>query len=100
MESRIWLPASCPGGERLGFKTELINDLVSLSCKKTGNVFQGHKFSQTFKGLQWFIKPKECQSPLGLARVMDICGVCKELFQAVLKASSLQLHGLQAVSLY
>ena len=65
----------------LGFQTELINDLVSLSCKKTGNVFQGRKFSPAFKRFQCFLKPEQGGSPLGLAGVMDICAVCEELFQ-------------------
>lgn len=81
-ESRNALaPGALPGGALLGFKTELINDLVSLSCKKTGYVFQGHKFSPTFKCFQCFVKPEEAGSPPGLAGVMDICGVWRELFQ-------------------
>lgn len=61
--------AACapPRGALFGFKTEFTNDLVSLSCKKTGNAFPGRKFSQTFKRVQCFVKAKACGSPLGLA---------------------------------
>lgn len=64
----------------MGFQTELINDLVSLSCKKTGNVFQGRKFSPAFKRFQCFVKPEQGGGPLGLAWG-DIRAVCEELFQ-------------------
>lgn len=60
-------PGMGAGVALLGFQTELINDLVSLSCKKTGNVFQGRKFSPAFKRFQCFVKPEQGGSPLGLA---------------------------------
>ena len=74
------LRPALPRGALLGFKTELIDDLALLICKKTGNVFQGGKFSPTFSCFQCFVKPEWGRSPLGLAGVMDICGVCEALF--------------------
>lgn len=81
LESGTWLPAPARGCA-VRLQTRLINDLVSLSCKKTGNVFQGRKFSQTFKHFQCFVKAKASRSPLGLAGVMDVRGDAEELFQA------------------
>ena len=70
-ESGLGAPPAQPGmgagGCTHGFQTELINDLVSLSCKKTGNVFQGRKFSPAFKRFQCFVKPEQGGGPLGLA---------------------------------
>lgn len=83
----------------MGFQTELINDLVSLSCKKTGNVFQGRKFSPAFKRFQCFVKPGRAGARWGWLGVIDICAVCKELFQPPSKPAHYHSMGSRQFSL-
>lgn len=100
LESVLWrteLDAPHPrGGALLHFQPGLINDRVSLSCKKTGSVFQGHKFSQ--RSYVSSVCKTTVQEPLGLAVEMDARTACGDLSQAVCTASSSRLRGCGARS--